>query len=157
MDRRTTMEILSREVWDGVAEDVALRIRLLKCACAKLNEAATQEQRWVLDQVATDLILPCVALLGQFCVAVKPDDDLFADVRDAMSANEHDRLSRALAGAYPDYPDSKHREAARRIMADIVATRRVAHSDLAHDEMKDDRVLHERFDLHGFPRTREED
>ena len=54
--------------WDRLERDVVERVRVLRAVAEKLEAGSAGEQ------IAKDLIVPCVRLLAEFCDCVKIDD-----------------------------------------------------------------------------------
>lgn len=66
---QTSMKTLAKCNWDGLEQDVVQRIRMLKVACQAMDQNA------LTDQIANDLILPSLRLLGEFCACVDIRDE----------------------------------------------------------------------------------
>jgi hypothetical protein len=67
---KTDIETLRKASWDKMEAQVVDRIRLLKAMAQNIvkNELS--------DQIANDLVLPALSLLGEFCETVKPDREV---------------------------------------------------------------------------------
>lgn len=66
---KTDIETLRNADWDSVENEVILKIRLLKATCQQL------ESNELSDQIAEDILLPALRLLGEFCVRVTIEED----------------------------------------------------------------------------------
>ena len=60
---------LNNADWDGLERDVVARIRLLRAVAEKLEAGEAGEK------IGADLIVPCVALLAEFCGCVQMHDE----------------------------------------------------------------------------------
>ena len=60
----TNMEMLANANWEKIRTEVNQRIDFLEAACKKL------EKNHLSDMIAKDLILPNIALLGEFCTNI---------------------------------------------------------------------------------------
>ena len=60
---------LNNADWDRLEKNVVERIRMLRAVAEKLEAGAAGEK------IGTDLIVPCVALLAEFCGCVQMHDE----------------------------------------------------------------------------------
>lgn len=61
MSAKTKMETLKNADWDKLENDVVVRIRMLRALVGKTDADAVN------DAIASDLILPNITLLAEFC------------------------------------------------------------------------------------------
>lgn len=61
MSAKTKMETLKNADWDKLENDVVARIRMLRALVDKTDADAVN------DAIASDLILPNITLLAEFC------------------------------------------------------------------------------------------
>lgn len=65
----TDLTQIKQADWQKVEDEVVEKIRALRDICQQSKPSP------LMDKIANEMILPCVALLGQFCVSVKIEEE----------------------------------------------------------------------------------
>ena len=66
---KTNIEQLRKADWDALETEVVAKIRLLRGLAEHLEPTPLH------DRLAAELILPCLELLGQFCLSVTEEGE----------------------------------------------------------------------------------